>query len=173
MSPHRFSSAFPEVLNLRVLLQPVHRVRRRRKAESLAGLLRCPLRVQQATSPIHQALVRCTQQTGHPSVRHACQQRAMCGRLRIGKDFLHAYSIGRSSHVFGLRVRHAWPLAIMPSADQVPVKNSHSTMRWPEWVVLIARSTGSALRAVCPFQSSHHVRCPTRSLHTLSAAGCL
>jgi len=100
-------------------------------------------------------------------------RRAMCGRLRIGKDFLHAYSIGRSSHVFGLRVRHAWPLAIMPSADQVPVKNSHSTMRWPEWVVLIARSTGSALRAVCPFQSSHHVRCPTRSLHTLSAAGCL
>jgi hypothetical protein len=75
--------------------------------------------------------------------------------------------------VFGLRVRHAWPLAIMPSADQVPVKNSHSMMRWPEWVVLIARSTGSALRAVCPFQSSHHVRCPTRSLHTLSAAGCL
>src|SRR5262245_27778293 len=28
VSPHRFSSAFPEVLNLRVLLQPVHRVRR-------------------------------------------------------------------------------------------------------------------------------------------------
>src|SRR5258707_1012979 len=30
----------------------------------------------------------------------------------------------------------------MPSADQVPVKSSHSTMRWYEWVVLIARSTG-------------------------------
>jgi hypothetical protein len=26
----------------------------------------------------------------------------MCGRLRIGKDFLHACSIGRCSHVFGL-----------------------------------------------------------------------
>jgi hypothetical protein len=36
----------------------------------------------------------------------------------------------------------------MPSADQVPVKNPHSTMRWHEWVVLIAGSTGSALRAV-------------------------
>jgi hypothetical protein len=26
----------------------------------------------------------------------------------------------------------------MPSADQVPVKTAHSTMRWHEWVVLIA-----------------------------------
>jgi hypothetical protein len=39
------------------------------------------------------------------------------------------------------------PLAIMPSADQVPVNNSHSRMQWPKWVVLIAGSTGSALRA--------------------------
>src|SRR6266567_746237 len=38
----------------------------------------------------------------------------------------------------------------MPSADQVPVKSSHSTMRWHLWVVLIAGSTGSALRAVRP-----------------------
>src|SRR5713226_2843907 len=38
----------------------------------------------------------------------------------------------------------------MLSADQVPVKNPHSRMQWPEWVVLIAGSTGSALRAVRP-----------------------
>src|SRR5258708_24829675 len=38
----------------------------------------------------------------------------------------------------------------MPSADQVPVINPHSTMRWHKWVVLIAGSTGSALRAVRP-----------------------
>src|SRR5450631_3575028 len=38
----------------------------------------------------------------------------------------------------------------MPSADQVPTKTSHSTMLWHEWVVLIAGSTGSALRAVRP-----------------------
>src|SRR6185295_11227323 len=38
----------------------------------------------------------------------------------------------------------------MPSADQVPVISPHSTMQWHEWVVLIARSTGSALRAVRP-----------------------
>jgi hypothetical protein len=38
----------------------------------------------------------------------------------------------------------------MRSADQVPVNNPHSTMRWHKWVVLIAGSTGSALRAVRP-----------------------
>src|ERR1700722_2342331 len=38
----------------------------------------------------------------------------------------------------------------MPSADQVPTNNSHSRMLWHEWVVLIAGSTGPALRAVCP-----------------------
>src|ERR1700757_4218969 len=38
----------------------------------------------------------------------------------------------------------------MPSADQVPVKSPHSRMQWHKWVVLIAGSTGSALRAVRP-----------------------
>src|SRR2546429_8998639 len=38
----------------------------------------------------------------------------------------------------------------MPSADQVPVKSPHSTMHWHMWVVLIAGSAGSALRAVRP-----------------------
>jgi len=38
-------------------------------------------------------------------------------------------------HVFGLFVRFAWPLAIMPSAGQVPVNSTHSTMRWHRWVV--------------------------------------
>src|SRR5450759_5657575 len=51
----------------------------------------------------------------------------------------------------------------MPSADQVPVNSTHSMMRWHKWVVLIAGSTGSALRAVCPFQPSHHAGCSTRS----------
>jgi len=27
---------------------------------------------------------------------------ALCGRLRVGKSFLHVCSIGRCSHVFGL-----------------------------------------------------------------------
>src|SRR3979490_563122 len=52
----------------------------------------------------------------------------------------------------------------MPSADQVPVKNPHSiTMRWHKWVVLIAGSTASALRAVSLLQPSHHAGCPARS----------
>jgi hypothetical protein len=58
--------------------------------------------------------------------------------------------VGRSSHVFGLLARFARPLAIMHSADQVPVKSTHSMMPWPKWVVLIAGSTGAALRAVRP-----------------------
>jgi hypothetical protein len=61
----------------------------------------------------------------------------------------------------------------MPSADQVPVNCTHSTMRWPEWVVLIAGSTGSALRAVRPFQLSHHAGCPTRSLSRRECDGFL
>lgn len=57
---------------------------------------------------------------------------------------------GRCCHVFGLfRGSHdRWP--IMPSADQLPVNSSHSTMRWHKRVVLIAGSTGSALRVVRP-----------------------
>src|SRR5262245_43712505 len=38
----------------------------------------------------------------------------------------------------------------MPSADQVPINSPHSIMLGENWVVLIAGSTGSALRAVCP-----------------------
>jgi hypothetical protein len=38
----------------------------------------------------------------------------------------------------------------MPSADQVPIKLPHLKMLRPKWVVLIAGSTGSALRAVRP-----------------------
>jgi hypothetical protein len=89
-------------------------------------------------------------ESGHSEARSKCPLSAMCGRLRVGKSFLHVCSIGRCSHVFGLFVRHTGPLAIMPSADQVPIISTHSTMRWHKWVVLIAGSTGSALRAVRP-----------------------
>jgi hypothetical protein len=66
------------------------------------------------------------------------------------QGFSSRLQAGRCSHVFGLLARHTRPLAIMPSADQVPVKSPHSTMQWHMWVVLIAGSTGSALRAVRP-----------------------
>jgi hypothetical protein len=66
------------------------------------------------------------------------------------QGFSSRWRAGRCSHVFGLLAQHTSPLAIMPSADQVPVKSSHSTIDWHLWVVLIAGSTGSALRAVRP-----------------------
>src|SRR5262245_65767490 len=61
----------------------------------------------------------------------------------------------------------------MPSADQVPVKSTHSRMRWHLWVVPIAGSTGSALRAVRP--PNHHITPDVRCdlVHAASAAGSL
>ena len=65
------------------------------------------------------------------------------------------------------------PLAIMPCADQVPVNSSHSTMRWHKWVVLIAGSTGSALRAVR--SPNFHITPEIRRdlVYAASATGCL
>src|ERR1700712_2415905 len=75
----------------------------------------------------------------------------MCGRLRVGKDFLHVPGLVGAAMCSAYNCGSHGPLAIMPSADQVPVNNTHSiTMRWHKWVVLIAGSTGSALRAVRP-----------------------
>ena len=53
---------------------------------------------------------------------------AMCGRLHVGKGFFERYrTAGRSCHVFGLLMRHClWPLAIMLSADRVPVISTRS-----------------------------------------------
>src|SRR6476646_6951425 len=61
----------------------------------------------------------------------------------------------------------------MPSADQVPTKSSHSTMLWHKWVVLIAGSTGSALRAVRP--PNRHITPVIRRdlLYAASATGSL
>jgi hypothetical protein len=89
------------------------------------------------------------------------------------QGFSSRRSAGRCSHVFGLLARHTWPLAIMPSADQVPVKSPHSTVHWHLWVVLIAGSTGSALRAVRP--PNLHITPEARRdlVHAVSAAGSL
>src|SRR5882757_9766045 len=61
----------------------------------------------------------------------------------------------------------------MPSADQVPIKLAHLTMLRPKWVVLIAGSTGSALRAVRP-PNLHITPAVRRDLvYRTSAAGFL
>src|ERR1700716_4146129 len=44
------------------------------------------------------------------------------------------------------------------SGATLPVKSPHSMMQWHMWVVLIAGSTGSALRAVRPYLRSTLVR---------------
>src|SRR5271163_3295076 len=85
-----------------------------------------------------------------PVIRRDLVYRACVDGSGLARAFFTFCSIGRCSHVFGLLMRFTGPLAIMPSADQVPVNKPHSTMRWHEWVVLIAGSTGSALRAVRP-----------------------
>src|SRR5262245_66271955 len=81
--------------------------------------------------------------------------------------------IGRCSHVFGLLVRFTRPLAIMPSADQVPVKSPHSTMLGGSWVVLIAGIDRLCITCCSPSQPSHHAGCPARSRYAASATGSL
>jgi hypothetical protein len=88
--------------------------------------------------------------------RHEMTRWAMCGRLRAVKVLLHVAALVVAAMCSAFERGSTGPLAIMPSADQVPVKSSHSTMLWPKWVVLITGSTGSALPAVSPFQPSHH-----------------
>ena len=46
--------------------------------------------------------VRCDSNSDMIVRRIEVTLRAMCGRLRVGKDFLHECSIGRCGHVFGL-----------------------------------------------------------------------
>ncbi len=76
---------------------------------------------------------------------------AMCGRLRVGKGFFERYrSAGRSCHVFGLLMRRcSWPLAIMLSADRVPVKSTRligavalvgCLALWADWLGCVIRS---------------------------------
>ena len=44
----------------------------------------------------------------------------------------------------------------MPSADQVPVKSTHSMMLWPKWVVLIAGSDRFCIKCCSSSQPLRH-----------------
>src|SRR6478672_12995692 len=65
------------------------------------------------------------------------------------------------------------PLAIMPSADQVPVKSPHSTMHWHMWVVLIAGIDRLCITCCSPSQPSHHADGRRDLVYTASATGSL
>ena len=51
--------------------------------------------------------VRCCSNSAIIIRRSAVTLRAMCGRLRVGKENLHVAGLGRCSHVFGLLMRFA------------------------------------------------------------------
>jgi hypothetical protein len=67
-------------------------------------------------------------------------------------------------------MRFTGPLAIMPSADQVPVNKAHSTMRWHKWVVLIAGSTGYYVLFALPTFTSRGL---SGAIYRASATGSL
>src|SRR4029077_3541293 len=108
------------------------------------------------TQPPHHRLLPsriASQRRNHPPKKLAtdfCNKICHVWTAPSWQGFSSRLQAGRRSHVFGLLARHTGPLAIMPSADQVPVTSPHSIMHWHFWVVLIAGSTGSALRAVRP-----------------------
>src|SRR6516162_2016788 len=52
---------------------------------------------------------------------------------------------------------------IMPSADQVPVKSTHSMMLWPKWVVLIAGSDRFCIKCCSSSQPLRHAGAPAGS----------
>jgi hypothetical protein len=68
----------------------------------------------------------------------------------LARAFFTFCSIGRCSHVFGLLIAVHMTAGHNALRGSGPDQTSHSTMRWHEWVVLIAGSTGSALPAVRP-----------------------
>src|SRR5215813_14304745 len=69
----------------------------------------------------------------------------MCGRLPVGKSFVHDGRLGRwRPCVRPVRAAHM-TLAIMPSADHVPINSPHSTMLGGYWVVLRWRWTTGAM----------------------------
>jgi len=80
----------------------------------------------------------------------------MCGRLRAVKGN------GAFAAVVGAAMCSACQSAAHMAAGHNAFRGSGPgqklafEMLWPKWVVLITGSTGSALRAVSPFQPFHH-----------------
>src|SRR5215831_14297961 len=95
----------------------------------------------------------------------------MCGRLRVGKAFLHVCRLVGAAMCSACRAAHkaAGHNAFRGSG---PGQKPAFEMHWHKWVVLIAGSTGSALRAVGP-PNLHITPDAARSRHAARAMGSL
>ena len=89
--------------------------------------------------------------------------RAMCGRLRVGKDFLHVCSIGRCSHVFGLFS------AVHLTAGHNALRGSGpgQNRAFDNALALVGcpdrRIDRLCITCCSPSQLPHHAGCPARS----------
>jgi hypothetical protein len=90
---------------------------------------------------------------------------------RESGNFRHVH-MGRLAALVGCGhvMRRGWPLALMLCADQVPVKSAHlidavAQVGCPDHGIDL-----SALRAICPFQSSHHAESPAQSVQAAVGA---
>jgi hypothetical protein len=95
----------------------------------------------------------------------------MCGRLRVGKGNLHVRCWSVPPCVRPVVAVHmtAGHNALRGSGPgQLP---AFEMMHWHWWVVLIAGSTGSALRAVRPPNFHLHAGCWRDLIHAASATG--
>jgi hypothetical protein len=114
----------------------------RRNARYLPPVPRCP----RSPKRWEGGSVGLRQSRGRRALRVWRIPRASVYRSRKEDAAEYDRLLARSAHVRVRPVSAVHVTASMPSPDQVPVKSTHSTMRWPRWVVLIAGSTGSALR---------------------------
>ena len=102
--------------------------------------------------------------------------RVMCGRRPIDKSFLTLVQLVGCGHVSGLFVRHGWPLALMLSANQVPIQLAHSNDALTLTGSPGSRTTVSALRRhalansfSCPLSNLCRSRHYLRFLEPLAA----
>ena len=123
----------------------------RHAANTLEGvewdISQCPPRVNRVTLAVCRSLPVCTQLR---TCRCAAITDAMFGRLQVGKDLLHVlqhWSVQSCVRPFNAVHMTAGHNALRGSGpdQQLAFKNAMT-----QWVVLIAGSTGSALRAVRP-----------------------
>src|SRR5262245_20657972 len=115
--------------------------------------------------------VRFAPESGQTAYIPLCPLCAMCGRLRVGKAFLHGCRLVGAAMCSACLCGHmtAGHNAFRGSG---PGQKPAFEMHWHKWVALIAGSTGSALRAVGP--PNLHITPDVGAIgHAASATGSL